>query len=74
LGYFNLIFPIPVKPRIGAHGALHRIMARKIEVGKIYRDDKDRDHFLERLENILKDTETSCYTWALIPNHFHEEK
>jgi REP element-mobilizing transposase RayT len=46
-------------------------MVRGIEGGKIFRDDKDRDQFLERLENILKDTQTSCLSWALIPNHFH---
>jgi REP element-mobilizing transposase RayT len=26
---------------------------------------------LERLGNILKETSTPCYGWALIPNHFH---
>ena len=62
---------MPRKSRIDAPGSLHHIMARGIEGGKIFRDDKDRNHFLERLENILRDTETSCYAWALIPNHFH---
>ena len=62
---------MPRKSRIDTPGALHHIMARGIEGGKIFRDNKDRDHFLERLENILKDTGTSCYAWALIPNHFH---
>jgi REP element-mobilizing transposase RayT len=46
-------------------------MARGIEGGKIFRNNSDRDHFLERLEKILKETEASCYSWALIPNHFH---
>jgi len=30
----------------------------------------DRDNFLERLQNILTDSNTSCFAWALIPNHF----
>jgi putative transposase len=62
---------MPRKSRIDTPIALHHIMARGIEGGKIFRDDKDRDQFLERLETILKDTGTSCFAWALIPNHFH---
>jgi len=62
---------MPRKARIDAPGALHHIMARGIERGKIFRDDVDRDDFLHRLENILTDTQTPCFAWALIPNHFH---
>ena len=46
-------------------------MARGIERRKIFRDDKDRASFLERLAVILEETQTQCYAWALIPNHFH---
>ena len=46
-------------------------MARGIERRKIFRDDKDRTSFLERLAIILEETQTQCYAWALIPNHFH---
>ena len=67
----SLLYPMPRKSRIDTHGALHHIMARGIEGGNIFRDDADKKHFLERLEKILKDTETCCYAWALIPNHFH---
>ena len=62
---------MPRQSRIDTPGALHHIMARGIEGGKIFRDNDDREHFIERLEKILKETETSCYAWALIPNHFH---
>jgi putative transposase len=62
---------MPRKSRIDTPGALHHIMARGIEGGKIFRNDDDRKHFLDRLKNILMETETSCYSWALIPNHFH---
>ena len=34
-------------------------------------DDKDRSSFLERLAVILEETQTQCYAWTLIPNHFH---
>ena len=46
-------------------------MARGIERRKIFLDDKDRASFLERLALILEETQTQCYAWALIPNHFH---
>ncbi len=62
---------MPRKSRIDTPGALHHIIARGIEGGKIFRGAKDKDHFLERLEKVLEETETSCYAWALLPNHFH---
>jgi putative transposase len=46
-------------------------MARGIERTKIFRDDKDRKSFLERVALILEETQTQCYAWCLIPNHFH---
>lgn len=46
-------------------------MVRGIERGKVFTDDTDRNSFLERLGGILEDGKTSCYAWALIPNHFH---
>ena len=46
-------------------------MARGIERRKLFRDDKDRKSFLGRLATILEETQTQCYAWALIPNHFH---
>jgi REP element-mobilizing transposase RayT len=46
-------------------------MARGIERRDIFKDDKDRKAFLERLAPILEETQTQCYAWALIPNHFH---
>ena len=62
---------MPRKARIDAPGAFHHIICRGIERRKIFYDDTDRDNLLERLENILKETSTPCYGWALIPNHFH---
>jgi putative transposase len=38
---------------------------------QIFQDDKDRESFLDPLEEILTDMSTSCYAWALIPNHIH---
>lgn len=62
---------MPRKSRIDAAGALHHIMARGIEKSLIFQGDSDRDHFLNRLGEILTATKTPCYAWALMPNHFH---
>ncbi len=62
---------MPRKSRIDAPGALHHIIVRGIERKKIFKDDTDRGKFLERLDAILSDTQTPCFAWSLIPNHFH---
>jgi len=46
-------------------------MIRGIERKKIFREDEDRDNLLERLSIILPETKTSCYAFALMPNHAH---
>jgi len=62
---------MPRKSRIDAAGALHHVIARGIDRGKIFQDPSDKRNFIERLEEIIKDTETRCFAWAIIPNHFH---
>ena len=59
------------KARVDAAGTLQHINIRSIERRKIYRDEGDRDNFLDRFGSILLDTRTQCYAWALIPNHAH---
>jgi REP element-mobilizing transposase RayT len=62
---------MPRRSRIDAPGALQHVFCRGIERRKIYRDDADREDFLARLETILSESQTPCYAWALMPNHFH---
>jgi REP element-mobilizing transposase RayT len=62
---------MPRQARIDAPGAVHHIIARGIERGKIFRDDEDREDFIERLGILVAETHTRCFAWALIPNHFH---
>jgi putative transposase len=62
---------MPRKSRIDAPGGLQHIIARGIDRGKIFQDPTDKRNFLKRLAEILKATETRCYAWAIIPNHFH---
>jgi putative transposase len=62
---------MPRKARIDAPGALHHIIIRGIEGRKIFRDDADRENFRDRLAHLLLKTRTSCFAWALLPNHAH---
>lgn len=62
---------MPRQARIDAPGAVHHIIARGIERGEIFRDDQDRDTFLKKLGELVDETKTQCFAWALIPNHFH---
>ena len=62
---------MPRRSRIDAFGALHHVIVRGIERREIFIDDTDRDRFLDRLRKVLLETDTQCYAWALIPNHFH---
>jgi putative transposase len=62
---------MPRQARIDAPNALHHIIVRGIERRNIFHDDRDRSSFLDRLGGILLETSTSCYAWALLPNHLH---
>ena len=62
---------MPRRSRIDAPGALHHIRVRGIDRKSIFKDDADKDNFLERLKNILTDSATLCFAWALILNNFH---
>jgi REP element-mobilizing transposase RayT len=46
-------------------------MCRGIERRDIFRDDSDRNSFIERFGRLVSETKTVCYAWALLPNHFH---
>ena len=62
---------MPRKSRIDAPGAVHHIIVRGIDRGLIFRDEEDRNRLLERLGRLVVETDTACYAWALLPNHFH---
>jgi REP element-mobilizing transposase RayT len=62
---------MPRQARIDAPGAIQHVIIRGIERRRIFHDDKDRDAFVERLGRILLDSVTTCYGWALMPNHAH---
>ena len=60
------------KARINMSGALHHLIIRGIERKRIYRNDQDRNNFLDRLGMILVESKTACYAWALLSNQVRE--
>jgi REP element-mobilizing transposase RayT len=62
---------MPRNARIDAPGALHHVIIRGIERRKIFRSDYDRKNFLNRLPDLVFETRTNCYAWAMLDNHVH---
>jgi REP element-mobilizing transposase RayT len=62
---------MPRSARLDAAGVVHHIMIKGIERRKIFRSDRDRDDFLDRLSELLPKTGTPCYAWVFLPNHAH---
>jgi REP element-mobilizing transposase RayT len=47
------------------------VTIRGLERRAIFRDTRDRQAFLDRLESIAQDTGLGVLAWALMPNHAH---
>lgn len=62
---------MPRKARIDAPGALQHIIIRGIERRAIFKAAADYKSFLQRLAEILNESSTPCYAWALMHNHAH---
>jgi len=56
---------------LDAPGTLHHVMGRGIEGIKIFRNKRDREDFLSRLEDLCMGQAMKIYAWALMDNHFH---
>jgi REP element-mobilizing transposase RayT len=62
---------MPRQARLDVPGALHHIMIRGIDKTDIFRDDQDRNLFLDRLGLTLGEGNSTVYAWALMKNHVH---
>src|SRR4030042_1483685 len=62
---------MPRLARLDAPGGFHHIIIRGIERRKIFRDNRDRENFFERLGKLLLETKTGFFAWAFLPNHDH---
>jgi putative transposase len=62
---------MPRAPRLDYPGALHHVIVRGIDRGRIFRTDQDRSRFLEELTTRVVASAAALYAWALMPNHAH---
>ena len=62
---------MPRRARIDYPGGVHHLIIRGIERKRIFQDDQDRNAFVDRLGLLLQESKTTCYAWALLPNHVH---
>jgi len=62
---------MPRLARLDMPGLLQHVIIRGVESREIFLDNSDRERFVDRLSDLLIETETLCYAWSLIPNHFH---
>jgi REP element-mobilizing transposase RayT/plasmid maintenance system antidote protein VapI len=62
---------MPRKARIDTPNLYYHVFARGIEQRDIFQDAIDKNFFLKRLGEVLIDTATPIYAFALMPNHFH---
>ena len=56
---------MPRLARLDAPGVLHHVIIRGIERRKIFKDNKDKDNFLDRLRTLLPETKTTCYVYPV---------
>lgn len=62
---------MPRLARLDAPGVLHHVIIRGIERRELFRDRVDQDNFVDRLSQLVPETQTSCYAWVLMTNHAH---
>lgn len=62
---------MPRQARLDIPGALHHIMVRGNNKAKIFRDDQDREKFLDRLGKTVEESQCAVYAWVLMDNHVH---
>ena len=58
-------------PRLQAPGTVHHLIARGNERREIFRDDRDREDYLELLARYRERFHFRLYAYCLMPNHVH---
>ena len=59
------------QPRLDIAGGVYHVMMRGADRALLFRDDEERELFLERVGEVLEWAGAECLGWALMPNHVH---
>ena len=62
---------MPRKPRVEYSGAFYHVITRGNQRQNLFRDDKDREFYLDRLEQYRKRYGFTIYAYVLMSNHVH---
>ncbi|MDF1552016.1 MAG: transposase [Deferrisomatales bacterium] len=62
---------MPRTARLDVLGVVQHVMARGIEGRPVFRDDRDRHQFMDRLAGITVAGDAQLLAWSLLDNHFH---
>lgn len=62
---------MPRKPRVEYAGAIYHIMSRGNRGDPIYQDDRDREVFIDTLEEACTKTGWLVHAFVLMGNHYH---
>jgi putative transposase len=62
---------MPRRPRLDYPGGLYHVMARGVDRGLIFRDDRDRSDFVRRLATLTVVEGIVLFAFVLMDNHFH---
>ena len=62
---------MPRKARLEYEGAIYHVMSRGDRREAIFLDDKDRERFLETLEEMCQKSGAVIYSYVLMGNHYH---
>lgn len=58
-------------PRLQAPGTVHHLIARGNERREVFRDDADREDYLQRIARYRERFGIRLYAYCLMPNHVH---
>ena len=57
--------------RVDVEGGTYHVISRGTERAPVFRDDGDRDHFLDRLAEAQRRFRLGIHAYVLMDNHFH---
>jgi REP element-mobilizing transposase RayT len=62
---------MPRKPRVEYSGAFYHVITRGNQRQNLFHDNKDREFYLDRLEQYRKRYGFTIYAYVLMSNHVH---
>ena len=62
---------MPRTGRLHIPGGYYHVIGRGLERRRIFEKTIDKEDFLERLGVGLKQTQSQCLAWVVMPNHYH---